>query len=72
MDGALEIGERRDGSAGMLIGKASCGVADNDAGKLKGLTTEWEFKEGVWLKKMNAMTITRGEIVKLFEADTLQ
>ncbi len=42
------------------------------AGKLKGLTTEWEFKEGVWLKKMNAMTITRGEIVKLFEADTLQ
>ena len=43
-----------------------------DAGKLKGLTTEWEFKEGVWLKKMNSMTITRGEIVKLFQADTLQ
>lgn len=35
---------------------------------LKGLTTEWSFKEGVWLKKMNAMTITRGEIVKLFES----
>jgi hypothetical protein len=42
------------------------------AGKLKGLTTEWDFKEGVWLKKMNAMTITHGEIVKLFEADSLQ
>ena len=38
---------------------------------LKGLTTEWNFKDGVWLKKMNAMTITHGEIVKLFEADTL-
>lgn len=42
------------------------------SGKLKGLSTEWEFKDGVWLKKMNAMTITRGEIVKLFEAETLQ
>ena len=35
-------------------------------GKLSGLTTDWEFKEGVWLKKMNAMAITRGEIVKMF------
>ncbi len=37
-------------------------------GYLKGLTTDFEFKEGVWLKKMNAMTITHGEIVKLFQA----
>jgi outer membrane PBP1 activator LpoA protein len=36
-------------------------------GKLKGLSTEWSYKEGVWLKRMNAMTITRGEIVKLFD-----
>lgn len=41
-------------------------------GQLKGLTTEWDFKDGVWLKRMNAMTITRGEIVKLFGADSLQ
>lgn len=40
--------------------------------QLKGLTTAWDFKDGVWIKRMNAMTITRGEIVKLFEADTLQ
>jgi hypothetical protein len=33
---------------------------------LKGLTTSWSFKDGVWLKKMNSMTITRGEIVKTF------
>lgn len=37
------------------------------SGKISGLTTEWEFSDGIWLKKMNAMTITRGEIVKLFE-----
>ncbi len=34
---------------------------------LKGLTTTWSFKSGVWLKKMNSMTITHGEIVKMFE-----
>lgn len=43
-----------------------------DQSKLKGLTTEWEYKDGVWLKKMNAMAITRGEIVKLFGAEQLQ
>lgn len=39
--------------------------------RLKGLATEWEFKDGVWLKRMNAMTITRGEIVKLFGHENL-
>ena len=33
---------------------------------LKGLTTTWSFKDGVWLKNMDSMTITHGEIVKLF------
>lgn len=40
--------------------------------QLKGLTTSWDFKDGVWMKRMNAMTITHGDIVKLFEADTLK
>jgi outer membrane PBP1 activator LpoA protein len=35
---------------------------------LKGLTTSWTFKDGVWLKSMNSMVITRGEIVKIFGA----
>ena len=35
-------------------------------GALRGLTTEWDYKEGVWIKRMNAMAITRGEIVKMF------
>ena len=38
---------------------------------LKGLTTTWSFQDGVWLKKMNSMTITRGEIVKLFGTDAI-
>jgi tetratricopeptide (TPR) repeat protein len=36
-------------------------------GKLQGLATFWEFKDGIWLKEMNPMTITRGDIVKLFD-----
>ncbi len=44
---------------------------DDFDGKLKvapltGLSTHWEFRDGVWLKKMNPLAITRGEIVKLF------
>lgn len=38
---------------------------------LSGLTTTWSFKDGVWLKSMNSMTITHGEIVKLFKADAM-
>lgn len=37
------------------------------AGKLRGLSTDWEFIDGLWLKRMNPMAITRGEIVKLFQ-----
>lgn len=33
---------------------------------LKGLTTTWTLKDGVWIKNMNSMTITHGEIVKMF------
>lgn len=41
-------------------------------GKLHGLTTDWEYKDGVWIKRMNAMTITRGEIGKLFGENSQQ
>ena len=37
------------------------------AGKLKGISTDWEFKDGIWLKRMNPMAITRGDTIKLFE-----
>jgi ABC-type branched-subunit amino acid transport system substrate-binding protein len=40
--------------------------------KLKGLTTEWDYKDGVWIKRMHGMAITRGEIVKLFGSEQLQ
>ena len=38
---------------------------------LKGLTTTWTFKEGIWLKDMESMTISRGEIVKLFSPEVI-
>jgi outer membrane PBP1 activator LpoA protein len=40
-------------------------------GHLQGISSEWVFKDNIWLKKMNAMTITKGEVVKLFEARPL-
>jgi hypothetical protein len=41
-------------------------------GKLTGLSTDFEFKDGLWLKRMNPMTITKGEIVKLFDKNEIQ
>jgi hypothetical protein len=38
-----------------------------EQGKLGGLASSWSFKDGLWLKKMNSMTITRGQAVKLFD-----
>ncbi len=68
---AMKIGTEAIGITGNVGSRDDFDARLKSAGKLKGLTTEWEFKEGVWLKKMNAMTITRGEIVKLFEAETM-
>lgn len=68
---AMKIGSDALGITGNIGSRDDFDARLKSAGKLKGLTTEWEFKDGVWLKKMNAMTITRGEIVKLFEAETL-
>lgn len=39
---------------------------------VKGMSSQWELQDGLWLKRMNAMTITRGDFVKLFEAETLK
>jgi hypothetical protein len=69
---AMKIGSEALNLTGNVGSRDDFDARLKSAGKLKGLTTEWEFKEGVWLKKMNSMTITRGEIVKLFQADTLQ
>lgn len=40
-----------------------------DRATMKGIAATWTFKDGLWLKNMNAMTITRGELVKLFGPD---
>lgn len=43
-----------------------------EAAAIKGISSQWELQDGLWLKRMNAMTITRGEFVKLFGAETLK
>ncbi len=68
---AMKIGTEAISITGNVGNRDDFDARLKSAGKLKGLTTEWEFTDGVWLKKMNAMTITRGEIVKLFEAENL-
>ncbi len=39
---------------------------------IKGMSSEWDLQDGLWLKRMNAMTITRGDFVKLFDGDVLK
>jgi len=34
--------------------------------KLNGLSTYWTFSDGIWIKKMNSMIITRGQVKRLF------
>ena len=69
---AMKIGAEALHASGEVKSRDEFDSKIKSQGKLKGLTTEWSFADGVWLKHMNAMTITRGEIVKLFGAETLQ
>jgi ABC-type branched-subunit amino acid transport system substrate-binding protein len=62
---AMKLGSEALRLAGAVGGRDEFDAKLKDA-PLSGLTTQWEFKDGVWLKKMNALAITRGEIVKLF------
>ena len=39
---------------------------------IKGMSSQWELQDGLWLKRMNAMTITRGDFVKLFDGEALK
>jgi ABC-type branched-subunit amino acid transport system substrate-binding protein len=68
---AMKIGAEALNASGDVTNREDFDNKIKSKAVLKGLTTEWDFKDGVWLKKMNAMTITRGDIVKLFEAETL-
>lgn len=64
---AMKIGaEALTASGDSIKGRDEFDAKIKAQGKLRGLSTEWEFKDGVWLKHMNAMVIRRGEIGKLF------
>lgn len=64
---AMKVGaEALRASGDSIKGRDEFDAKIKNQGKLRGLSTEWEFKDGVWLKHMNAMVIRRGEIGKLF------
>jgi tetratricopeptide (TPR) repeat protein len=64
---AMKLGAESLSASGEVTGRDEFDTKLKEKGSIKGLSTSWNFKDGVWLKKMNAMTITQGEIVKLFE-----
>lgn len=69
---AMKLGAEALHASGDVNGRDEFDSKIKSQGKLKGLSTEWEYKDGVWLKHMNAMAITRGEVVKLFKSETNQ
>lgn len=69
---AMKLGAEALHATGDVSSREEFDSKLKDMGKLKGLTTEWDFKDGVWLKHMHGMAITRGEIVKLFGNEQLQ
>lgn len=68
---AMKIGVEALNASGEVSSREDFDSKLKHKGTLRGLTTDWQYKDGVWLKQMNAMTITRGEIVKLFEGNAL-
>ncbi len=67
---AMKIGSDALNASGEVTNRDDFDAKVKDKA-LKGLTTTWSFKDGVWLKNMNSMTITHGEIVKLFSGDAM-
>lgn len=63
---AMKIGTEALTSSGQVSDREAFDSKMKSQAQLKGLSTVWDFKDGVWIKKMNPMTITRGEIVKVF------
>lgn len=68
---AMKIGAAALVAAGEVASREDFDAKLKAQGQLKGLSTEWYFQDGVWLKRMNSMTITRGEIVKLFDSSVV-
>src|SRR5690606_33984981 len=68
---AMKLGSEALAISGDVSARDEFDTKLKDRGELKGLATSWNFKDGYWLKRMNAMTITRGEIVKLFGQDAM-
>lgn len=63
---AMKLGSEVLATSGKVSNREDFDALIKAGGSLKGLNTEWKVEDGIWLKQMSALTITRGEIVKLF------
>ena len=63
---AMKIGAEALNTAGDVSSRDDFDSKLKSQGKLKGLTTEWTFNDGIWMKDMTAMVVTRGDVIKLF------
>jgi ABC-type branched-subunit amino acid transport system substrate-binding protein len=68
---AMKVGAEALQATGQVSGRDEFDEKLKSKGSLRGLASSWNFKDGVWLKHMNSMAITRGEIVKLFGTDAM-
>lgn len=67
---AMKVGAEVLGAGGQATGRDEFDAKVKEKA-LRGLSTSWGFKDGIWLKQMNSMTITHGEIVKMFATDAM-
>jgi ABC-type branched-subunit amino acid transport system substrate-binding protein len=65
---AMKVGVEALKAGGEVSSRDEFDAKLKEKAEIRGLTTGWSFRDGVWIKRMNAMTITRGEIVKLFDS----
>jgi outer membrane PBP1 activator LpoA protein len=63
---AMKVGAEALLSTGDISGRDQFDSRVKEKGELKGLASSWIIQDGLWLKRMNLMTIRRGEIKKLF------
>lgn len=69
---AMKIGSEALRAASSVRSRDDFDSRLKSQGNLKGLTTEWHFKDNVWIKDISAMAISRGEISKMFGPEQLR
>lgn len=67
----MKVGSEMLNLAGDVSSREEFDSKIRSQGTLPGLASSWKTQDGIWLKQMNSLTITGGEIVKLFPPQNL-